>query len=36
VAAVAYQWLYLRPGAPGIVSRAEGLDEPRPGDAAAR
>jgi len=36
VAAIAYQWLYLRPGAPGIVSSAEGLDEPRPGDAAAR
>ena len=35
-AALAYQWLYLRPGAPGIVTSAEGLDEPRPGDAAAR
>ena len=36
IAALAYQWLYLRPGSPGIVTPADGLDEPRPGDAAAR
>jgi MIP family channel proteins len=36
LAALAYQWLYLRPGGPAIVTREAGLDEPRPGDAAAR
>ncbi len=36
VAAVAYEWLYLRPLAPTPVGPAEtGVREPRPGDAAA-
>src|SRR6266511_1093178 len=36
VAAVAYEWLYLRPLAPMPVGPAEtGVREPRPGDAAA-
>ncbi len=36
-AALAYQALYLRPTHPAPVGTAEsGLDEPRPGDAAAR
>jgi aquaporin TIP len=36
VAALAYEWLYLRPLAPTPVGPAEtGVREPRPGDAAA-
>jgi aquaporin TIP len=36
VAALAYEWLYLRPLAPVPVGPAEtGVQEPRPGDAAA-
>jgi aquaporin Z len=35
VAALAYEWLYLRPGRPVPVGPPEtGLEEPRPGDAA--
>jgi aquaporin TIP len=35
LAALLYDWLYLRPLAPGIVGPPEsGLEEPRPGDAA--
>ena len=35
VAAVLYEWLYLRPLAPPVVGTAEsGVAEPRPGDAA--
>ena len=34
VAAVAYQWLYLRPTRPAPVGPGTGLDEPRPGDTA--
>ncbi|MGE5690284.1 MAG: aquaporin [Pseudomonadota bacterium] len=37
LAAVLYDWLYLRPLAPAPPGPPEtGLDEPRPGDAAAR
>ena len=36
VAALAYEWLYLRPVAPTPVGPPEtGVEEPRPGDAAA-
>ena len=36
IAAVLYEWLYLRPLAPVPVGPAEsGVREPRPGDAAA-
>jgi aquaporin Z len=35
VAALAYEWLYLRADRPPVVSTpASGIDEPRPGDAA--
>jgi hypothetical protein len=35
LAALAYEWLYLRPLAPVPVGPAEtGLEEPRPGDTA--
>ena len=35
VAAVGYDWLYLRPGRPSVVGTAEsGVAEPRPGDTA--
>jgi glycerol uptake facilitator-like aquaporin len=35
VAAVAYDWLYLRPTRPSVVGTPEsGVAEPRPGDAA--
>ncbi|HEY2072251.1 MAG TPA: aquaporin, partial [Gaiellaceae bacterium] len=35
VAAVGYDWLYLRPLAPSVVGTPEsGVAEPRPGDAA--
>jgi len=35
VAAVGYEWLYLRPGRPSVVGTAEsGVAEPRPGDTA--
>lgn len=36
IAAVAYDWLYLRPTQPAVVGTSEsGVDEPRPGDAAS-
>ena len=34
VAALAYDWLYLRDRLPVVGTSASGLDEPRPGDAA--
>jgi hypothetical protein len=35
VAAVAYDWLYLRPAQPPVVGTPEsGVAEPRPGDTA--
>jgi hypothetical protein len=35
IAALAYDWLYLRPLAPEVVGPPEtGVEEPRPGDAA--
>jgi MIP family channel proteins len=35
IAAVGYDWLYLRPGRPSVVGTAEsGVAEPRPGDTA--
>jgi aquaporin TIP len=35
IAALGYEWLYLRPLAPSVVGTAEsGVAEPRPGDAA--
>jgi MIP family channel proteins len=35
IAALAYEWLYLRPAQPPVVGTPEsGVDEPRPGDAA--
>jgi aquaporin Z len=35
IAALAYEWLYLRPLAPPVVGPPEtGVEEPRPGDAA--
>ena len=36
IAALGYEWLYLRPLAPAVVGPPEtGVEEPRPGDAAA-
>jgi aquaporin TIP len=36
IAALGYEWLYLRPLAPPVVGPPEtGVEEPRPGDAAA-
>jgi glycerol uptake facilitator-like aquaporin len=36
VAALAYDWLYLRPPQPTVVGAPEsGIDEPRPGNTAA-
>jgi glycerol uptake facilitator-like aquaporin len=36
IAALAYDWLYLRPSRPRLVGTPEsGIDEPRPGEAAA-
>lgn len=36
VAAIAYEWLYLRPPRPPVVGTPEsGIDEPRPGDVEA-
>ena len=35
LAALLYEYLYLRPGRPAVVGTPEsGVDEPRPGDAA--
>jgi MIP family channel proteins len=34
IAALAYQWLYLRPTRPAPVGPGTGLDEPRPGETA--
>ena len=35
IAAVGYDWLYLRPGRPSVVGTPEsGVAEPRPGDSA--